>query len=138
MIQLTNQCPYCHEHLQVTRMTCNRCQVSIDGDFPDSRLSNLPTEHQRFIEMFVLASGSLKEIAKQTGVSYPTVRSRLDKVIEALRGEISKTGPTRGSILDVVAKPESPSPKPAKVKQRRSDASLAEDADSASRLIKRI
>ena len=45
-------------------------------------------EHQRFIEIFVLAGGSLKEIAKQAGVSYPTVRNRLDKVIEQLGVEL--------------------------------------------------
>ena len=66
------------------------------------RLANLPIEHQRFIEMFVLASGSLKEIAEQTGVSYPTVRSRLDKIIESLRQEIAKTSEVKGNILDAV------------------------------------
>jgi hypothetical protein len=52
--------------------------------------------------MFVLASGSLKEIAEKTGVSYPTVRSRLDKVIEVLRAEIAKTIKVKGSLLDAV------------------------------------
>ena len=51
----------------------------------------------------MLASGSLKEIAQQTGVSYPTVRSRLDKVISALREEIGKTQKTKGTILDAVS-----------------------------------
>lgn len=62
-----------------------------------SRLGSLPIEHQRFIEMFVLAGGSLKEIAELAGVSYPTVRSRLDKVIEALREEIARTGDAPGA-----------------------------------------
>jgi hypothetical protein len=44
----------------------------------------------------------LKEIAEQVGVSYPTIRSRLDKVIEALRGEIAKTQRVRGNLLDAV------------------------------------
>ena len=52
--------------------------------------------------MFVLASGSLKEIAEETGVSYPTVRSRLDKVIHLLRAEIGKTKKLKGTILDAV------------------------------------
>jgi hypothetical protein len=86
----------------VTRMTCERCSVSIEAKFPPARLGNLPVEHQRFIEMFVLASGSLKQIAEQTGVSYPTVRSRLDKVIEALRAEITRSGKVKGTILDAV------------------------------------
>lgn len=97
-----NECPYCGSAMTVARMSCHRCGVSIDAPFPMPRLSNLPVEHQRFIEMFVLASGSLKEIADKTGVSYPTVRSRLDKVIEVLRDEIAKTKSVKGSLLDAV------------------------------------
>ena len=67
-----------------------------------SRLGSLPVEHQKFIEMFVLAGGNLKEIADQTGVSYPTIRSRLDKVIDALRGQIAKTRRVNGTLLDAV------------------------------------
>ena len=97
-----NDCPYCGSAMTVARMRCHRCGVSIEAAFPMPRLANLPVEHQRFIEMFVLASGSLKEIAAQTGVSYPTVRSRLDKVIEALRAEIAATQQVKGTILDAV------------------------------------
>ena len=99
---LNNQCPYCGTAMTVTEMTCGHCHVSIGADFPMSRRAGLPVEHQRFIEMFVLAGGNLKEIAEQVGVSYPTIRSRLDKVIEALRGEIAKTQRVRGSVLDAV------------------------------------
>src|SRR5437660_12710778 len=97
-----NECPYCKAAMAVTQMTCSRCQVAVSAAFPMSRLADLPVEHQRFIEMFVLAGGNLKEIAEQVGVSYPTIRSRLDKVIEALRGEISKTRQVRGNVLDAV------------------------------------
>ena len=91
-------------------MTCPSCRIVVEGDFPSSRLAHLPTEHQRFIEMFVLASGSLKEIATRTGVSYPTVRSRLDKIIDALRAEISKTATTNGTILDAVVEGQDDKP----------------------------
>ena len=97
-----NECPYCGGVMAVTRMSCTHCHIAIDAAFPMSRLATLPVEHQRFIEMFVLAGGNLKEIAEQVGVSYPTIRSRLDKVIEALRGEIAKTQRVRGSVLDAV------------------------------------
>ena len=83
-----NVCPYCTEAMQVTRMTCQACEVSVEAAFPDGPLARLPVEHQRFIEIFVLAGGSLKEIANQAGVSYPTVRSRLDKVIQQLGTEL--------------------------------------------------
>lgn len=101
---LTNQCPYCGDAMAVTRMACGGCGVAVEAraGFPEQRLANLPTEHQRFIEMFVLAGGNLKLIAEQTGVSYPTVRSRLDKIIDALRSEIAKTQRVRGSVLDAL------------------------------------
>jgi len=114
-----NECPYCGGAMTVTQMACESCRISITAAFPMSRLAGLPVEHQRFIEMFVLASGNLKEIAEQVGVSYPTIRSRLDKVIELLRAEISKTQRVRGSVLDAV--------QPGKT-----------NAEDAARLIKRI
>lgn len=100
--QIDAECPYCQSGMTVSQMRCHACEVTIEAAFPTARLANLPTEHQRFIEIFVLASGSLKEIAEQTGVSYPTVRSRLDKVIAALREEIGRTQKTKGTILDAV------------------------------------
>jgi hypothetical protein len=101
--QITAECPYCRQAMIISRMTCHRCDIAVETAFPTARLANLPSEHQRFIEIFVLASGSLKEMAEQTGVSYPTVRSRLDKVIAALREEIGRTQKTKGTILDAVS-----------------------------------
>jgi len=105
--------------MAVTQMACGGCHVTVAADFPMSRIAGLPIEHQRFIEMFVLAGGNLKEIAEQVGVSYPTIRSRLDKVIESLRSEIGKTQRVRGNVLDAV--------EPSKT-----------NAAEAARLIKRI
>lgn len=87
--EIENLCPYCGDAMKTTRMTCHSCSISVDAQFSDRPLSRLPIEHQRFIEIFVLAGGSLKEIAKQAGVSYPTVRNRLDKVIEQLQQQLS-------------------------------------------------
>lgn len=99
---ITNLCPYCNEPMAVARMSCHGCHASVDASFPSPRLMNLPSEHQRFIEIFILAGGNLKLLAEQAGVSYPTVRSRLDKVIEALREEIARTSKVRGTVLDAV------------------------------------
>ena len=46
---------------------------------------NLESEEQEFVKQFLLASGSLKHLAKQYGVSYPTVRVRVDKIIEKVK-----------------------------------------------------
>ena len=99
---VTQECPYCTAPMAVAKMVCSHCQVGVEAAFPMSRLGSLPVEHQRFIEMFVLAGGNLKEIAEQVGVSYPTIRSRLDKVIDALRAEIGKTRRVQGNVLDAV------------------------------------
>ena len=48
-------------------------------------MAGLEDEDLRFIRNFILASGSLKEIAAQYGVSYPTVRLRLDRLIQKIR-----------------------------------------------------
>src|SRR3954462_2090481 len=98
-----NTCPYCSHAMTVTRMSCHGCEISVEATFPAPRLANLPIEHQRFIEIFLLAGGNLKQIAEQAGVSYPTVRSRLDKVIDSLRQQISETQEVRGTISDAVS-----------------------------------
>jgi hypothetical protein len=99
---VSDACPYCSAPMRVTEMACGHCRVNIRAAFPMARLGHLPVEHQRFIEMFVLCGGNLKELGEQVGVSYPTIRTRLDRVIEALRGEISKTRTTKGTPLDAV------------------------------------
>ena len=55
---------------------------------------NLEDEDVAFIKNFLKASGSLKEVAKQYGVTYPTVRLRLDKVIQKIQiGEDTSNDP---------------------------------------------
>ena len=109
-LPVENACPYCDGAMKTTRMSCSSCQVSIDAEFADQPLSRLPVEHQRFIEMFVLAGGSLKEVAAQAGVSYPTVRNRLDKVIENLSEELA---PNEGNKKS--SKQEYQQPTPAQI-----------------------
>ncbi|NMN01258.1 hypothetical protein G1C96_1844 [Bifidobacterium sp. DSM 109958] len=57
-------------------------------------LANLDDEDLAFIRRFVLASGSMKEVAGEYGVSYPTVRLRLDRLIQKIRlGEQAESDP---------------------------------------------
>jgi hypothetical protein len=110
-----SDCPYCSSPMTVTQMSCQHCRTAIQADFPMSRIGRMPVEHQRFIEMFLLSGGNLKEIAEQVGVSYPTIRSRLDKVIEALRADIGKTRPVKGNLLDAVGTSRSSAEEAAKL-----------------------
>ena len=52
---------------------------------PPSWMENLDDEDMAFIKRFLLASGSMKEVAGEYGVSYPTVRLRLDRLIQKIR-----------------------------------------------------
>ena len=54
-------------------------------------IENLDEEDINFIKKFILSSGSLKEVATLYGVTYPTVRLRLDKLIQKIKLNESKT-----------------------------------------------
>jgi len=58
--------------------------VSMPVD-PSTWFSQLEEEDQQFVKRLVLASGSLKELAESYDVSYPTIRLRLDRLIERIR-----------------------------------------------------
>lgn len=82
-----DRCPYCSGALHITRLSCEDCGIGLEGAFATPRLARLAAEEQRFVELFVLASGSLKRMAEVLEVSYPTVRSRLDRLIARLEEE---------------------------------------------------
>ncbi|MDH3279880.1 MAG: DUF2089 domain-containing protein [Gammaproteobacteria bacterium] len=95
-----HQCAYCQGGLRISTLTCEDCGLSLGGDFFTPRLYRLESEDQRFVELFVLASGSLKQMAALLGVSYPTVRSRLDRLIEKLKNEQRKDAQRKQRILE--------------------------------------
>ena len=82
--RLPLRCPACEAPLKVAKMVCDQCGTEVSGVFDLPVLTRLTEEEQRFMLEFVKASGSLKDMAKQMGVSYPTVRIYLDDLIEKL------------------------------------------------------
>lgn len=82
--RLPLQCPACESPLKVGRMFCGECGTEVCGDFELPLLARLSDKEQQFIVEFVKSSGSLKDMAKGMGVSYPTVRNVLDDLIEKL------------------------------------------------------
>ncbi|WP_407346620.1 DUF2089 family protein [Lactococcus petauri] len=63
---------------------------------------NLEDEEQEFIKQFIFASGSLKELARYYGVSYPTVRLRVDRLIEKIALNDTKKDLFEVSIMQMV------------------------------------
>lgn len=80
--KLPTCCPSCSHLLRVRTLECPECHTTVQGDFGLAPLNRLSAEEQGFVLEFIKASGSLKEMAKEYGVSYPTVRNRLDSLIE--------------------------------------------------------
>lgn len=78
-------CPSCDETLTISQLSCNNCDTIISGSYKLPLLLKLTLEDQEFIFQFILTSGSLKQMAVQMGISYPTVRNRLDDIIEKLK-----------------------------------------------------
>jgi hypothetical protein len=102
MEKLTRVCPYCDGAMEIERLRCSACHVAIEGRIPIPRLARLSAENREFIELFVRSSGSLKAVAAKLGISYPTVRNRLDRVIAALAEEEKQEKDKRREILDSI------------------------------------
>lgn len=78
------KCPVCGTPMHVTRLACDSCRSALEGWFSVCRFCQLSPEQQHFVEVFLVNRGNIREMERVLGVSYPTVRNRLDAVIEAL------------------------------------------------------
>lgn len=82
--RLPLKCPSCSSSLKVAKLHCEQCETEVTGDYELPVLSKLDAKDQLIIVDFVKASGSLKVMAQQMGLSYPTVRNILDEIIEKI------------------------------------------------------
>jgi hypothetical protein len=78
------QCPVCGNELHVVRLECDACHTGIDGRFALDRFSRLSADQLGFLEVFIKNRGVIKDVEVELGISYPTVRARLDDVIRGL------------------------------------------------------
>ena len=90
------KCPICSEQLKVVRLECDSCGTRMEGSFSLGRFHTLSPDQLEFLETFIRARGNFKDIERELGISYPTVRSRLDAMIRAL-GFPSQAEPDRES-----------------------------------------
>lgn len=84
-------CPVCGHGLSISKLNCGYCSTKIEGEFTQCKFCQLPDEQRDFIEVFIKCRGNIKDIEKELGISYPTVRNRLDTIIEALGYRVEKT-----------------------------------------------
>lgn len=98
----------CEEKLKITRLSCAECGTEISGNFEISRFGRLREEHMKFLKVFLSSRGNLKEVEKQIGISYPTIRNRLDELLAALglEGGGKEAPQSRQEVLDALERGE--------------------------------
>ena len=84
MLKLFNQCPSCGGPITITECRCEACDLQMRGEFLAGQFSNFSEEQLTFIRSFLKARGNLSELEKVLGVSYPTIRNKLDEIISLL------------------------------------------------------
>lgn len=84
MYTMPGACPVCAEELEVVRLQCGNCGTVVEGRFSPSRFARLSAEQVAFLEVFLRSRGNIREVERELGISYPTVRARLDAVLNTL------------------------------------------------------
>src|SRR5215470_13967120 len=77
-------CPVCANELAVTRLHCRSCGTTLEGDFSVGRFGRLNREQLALLESFLRSRGNLRDMERELGISYPTVRSRVEALVRAL------------------------------------------------------
>jgi hypothetical protein len=82
--EVISVCPVCEGDLRVTRLQCATCGTAIEGHFSVGRFSRLDREQMALLESFLRSRGNLRELERELGISYPTVRNRVEALLRAL------------------------------------------------------
>ncbi len=98
-------CPVCGGRLKVVELKCPGCGTRLSGQFDLPRLLTLARDQMEFVEIFLKCRGNIKEVERELGVSYPTVRNRLEEVIRAL-GFQAHSGLRSDEVLESLSKGE--------------------------------
>ncbi len=95
LTELTREQPFVVERVRLTGK-----DVAIEGRWAPPELARLSAEDQVFVAAFLRSHGSIKEMEQVFGVSYPTVKARLNRIAERLEFVDLSPRPSRGEVLD--------------------------------------
>jgi hypothetical protein len=93
-------CPVCGDALNVTRLHCRSCDTTLEGQFALGAFERLSPEHLAFAEIFIKCEGKLNRMEGEMGLSYPTLRLRLNELRRALGYEVGQDEPAPAGISD--------------------------------------
>lgn len=94
--EVLGTCPVCGGKTEVVKISCPHCDTSMEGNFKLCKFCALSKEQRNFIDVFIKCRGNIKEVEKELGVSYPTVKNRLEDAAAAL-GYKANTNQENGS-----------------------------------------
>ncbi len=77
-------CPVCSGELAVTRLHCRSCGTTLEGDFSVGRFGHLSREQLALLESFLRSRGNLRDMERELGLSYPTIRGRVEALVRSL------------------------------------------------------
>ena len=101
LTQLTQGRPFVIERVRLADKT-----IAIEGQFELPQLARLSAEDQIFVAAFVRSHGSIKEMEQTFGVSYPTIKARLNRISQSLEFVETDPAPPRSDVLDRLARGE--------------------------------
>jgi len=90
MLMVNSNCSQCHKPMDVERLTCSECGVSVEGTFELPPLARLTAEEQVFVTAFVRVHGSIRSMERLLGISYPTVKNRLKAITAKLDRDLEE------------------------------------------------
>lgn len=103
-LEVPGKCPICNSNTVVTKISCRECRTTIEGRFQLCKFCRLTSDQKNFIDTFIKCGGNIKEVEKELGVSYPTVKNKLENVAEALGhktyGTVSEDSIDKREILE--------------------------------------
>ena len=77
-------CPVCEHELSVTRLHCRECGTTLEGEFSVGRFGRLNRDQLGLLESFLRSRGNLREMERELGLSYPTIRGRVETLVRIL------------------------------------------------------
>jgi hypothetical protein len=95
LTNLTRGQPFVVERIRLTGSG-----VVVEGQFEPPQLAQLSVDDQVFVAAFVRSHGSIKEMERMFGVSYPTIKSRLNRIAERLDFVDTDPAPTGADVID--------------------------------------
>ncbi len=101
MARISWKCPNCGDRMAVTGLQCISCGAEVSGQFAPCRFCDLDEGELNLLFAFLAGRGNIKQVEKSLGISYPTVRSRLDTLLDRLGLSADfKPRPMAKDILD--------------------------------------